>query len=204
MNHGMNSSGNGALELLIKQLSSLPGLGSRSARRIALHLLNNKEKLLIPLAKNLEHTADIMQNCVSCGNLDEGEICRICRDPKRDRQTVCVVAGVADIWAIERTRSYRGIYHVLGGVLSALDGIGPKDLAIDTLLENIKENNIGEVILALSATVDGQSTAHYIVDQIDNPEIKITRLAHGMPIGGELDYMDGGTISTALKARGGL
>ncbi len=204
MTHGMHSSGNGALELLIKQLSSLPGLGSRSARRIALHLLNNKEKLLLPLAKNLEHTADIMQNCVSCGNLDEGEICRICRDPKRDRQTVCVVAGVADIWAIERTRSYRGIYHVLGGVLSALDGVGPKDLTIDSLLENIKENNIGEIILALSATVDGQSTAHYIVDQIDNPEIKITRLAHGMPIGGELDYMDDGTISTALKARGGL
>ena len=200
----MNSSGNGALELLIKQLSSLPGLGSRSARRIALHLLNNKEKLLLPLAKNLEHTADIMQHCESCGNLDEGEICRICRDPKRDRQTVCVVSSVADIWAIERTRSYRGIYHVLGGVLSALDGVGPKDLTIDSLLENIKDNNIGEVILALSATVDGQSTAHYIVDQISNPAIQITRLAHGMPIGGELDYMDDGTISTALKARGGL
>ena len=200
----MNSSGNGALELLIKQLSSLPGLGSRSARRIALHLLNNKEKLLLPLAKNLEHTADIMQHCESCGNLDEGEICRICRDPKRDRQTVCVVSSVADIWAIERTRSYRGIYHVLGGVLSALDGVGPKDLTIDSLLENIKDNNIGEVILALSATVDGQSTAHYIVDQISNPAIQITRLAHGMPIGGELDYMDDGTISTALKARGVL
>ena len=200
----MNSSGNGALELLIKQLSSLPGLGSRSARRIALHLLNNKEKLLLPLAKNLEHTADIMQHCESCGNLDEGEICRICRDPKRDRQTVCVVSSVADIWAIERTRSYRGIYHVLGGVLSALDGVGPKDLTIDSLLENIKDNNIGEVILALSATVDGQSTAHYIVDHISNPAIQITRLAHGMPIGGELDYMDDGTISTALKARGVL
>ena len=150
MTHGMNSSGNGALELLVKQLSSLPGLGSRSARRIALHLLTNKEKLMLPLAKNLEHTADIMESCESCGNLDEGQICRICRDPKRDRHTVCVVSGVADIWAIERTRTYKGIYHVLGGVLSALDGIGPKDLTIDRLLSNIAENNITEVILALS------------------------------------------------------
>ena len=204
MTHGMNDTQNGALDLLIKQLSSLPGLGSRSARRIALHLLNNKDKLMLPLAKNLEHTADIMQQCHSCGNLDEGEICRICRDPKRDRQMVCVVAGVADIWAIERTRTYKGIYHVLGGVLSALDGVGPQDLSIRTLLQNIADNNVNEVILALSATVDGQSTAHYIIDQINNPAITITRLAHGMPIGGELDYMDDGTISTALKARGGI
>ena len=194
----------GALELLIRQLASLPGLGSRSARRIALHMLTNKEKLMLPLAKNLEHTADIMQICDSCGNLDEGEICKICRDPKRDRETVCVVAGVADLWAVERTRTYRGIYHVLGGVLSALDGVSPKDLAIEPLLANITNNNIKEVILALSATVDGQSTAHYIVDQISNPNIKITRLAHGMPVGGELDYMDDGTISTALRARGNL
>lgn len=194
----------GSLELLIRQLSSLPGLGSRSARRIALHLLNNKEKLMMPLIKNLEHTADIMQLCESCGNIDEGEICKICRDPKRDRNTVCVIASVADLWAVERTRTYKGIYHVLGGVLSALDGISPQDLAISSLLANIKENNITEVILGLSATVDGQSTAHYIVDQIDNPDIKITRLAHGMPVGGELDYMDDGTISTALRARGHL
>lgn len=196
--------GDGPLELLIKQLSTLPGLGSRSARRIALHLLMNKDKIMLPLAKNLYHTADIMQICDSCGNLDEGEICKICRDAKRDRQTVCVIAGVADLWAIERTRTYRGIYHVLGGVLSALDGVSPQDLNIDPLLNNIKDNNITEVILALSATVDGQSTAHYIMNQISNPTIKITRLAHGMPVGGELDYMDDGTISTALKARGNL
>jgi len=194
----------GSLELLVRQLSSLPGLGSRSARRIALHLLTNKEKLMLPLIKSLDHTANSMQICDSCGNIDEGDICKICRDPKRDRQTVCVVAGVADLWAVERTRTYRGIYHVLGGVLSALDGIGPKDLAIESLLANITENNITEVILGLSATVDGQSTAHYIVDQINNPAIKITRLAHGMPVGGELDYMDDGTISTALRARGNL
>ena len=194
----------GPLDILVKQLSSLPGLGSRSAKRIALHLLTNKDSLMLPLAKNLNHTADIIQSCHSCGNLDEGEICRICRDPKRDRQTVCVVATVADLWAVERTRTYRGIYHILGGVLSALDGVGPKDLAIESLLANIKENNVNEVILALSATVDGQSTAHYIMDQVSNPEIKITRLAHGMPVGGELDYMDDGTISTALKARANL
>ncbi len=194
----------GPLELLVKQLSSLPGLGSRSARRIALHLLTNKEKLMMPLAKNLTYTADAMQICDACGNLDEGEICKICRDPKRDRHTLCVVAGVADLWAVERTRSFKGIYHVLGGVLSALDGIGPQDLTIDSLLSNVKENNVNEIILALSATVDGQSTAHYIVDQINNPDIKITRLAHGMPVGGELDYMDDGTISTALKARANL
>lgn len=194
----------GPLEILIRQLAALPGLGSRSAKRMALHLLMNKETLMLPLAKNMNHTADIIQACHACGNLDEGEICRICRDPKRDRRTVCVVASVADLWAIERTGTYKGIYHILGGVLSALDGIGPKDLAIDSLLANVQENNVSEVILALSATVDGQSTAHYIMDQLHKPDIKITRLAHGMPVGGELDYMDDGTISTALKARANL
>lgn len=194
----------GPLDLLIKQLSSLPGLGRRSAKRIALHLLTHKEGQMIPLAKSLSHTANIIQTCESCGNLDEGDICRICRDPKRDRETLCVVASVADLWAVERTRSYRGIYHVLGGVLSALDGVGPKDLSIDNLIANVNDNNCKEVILALSATVDGQSTAHYITDLINKPEIKITRLAHGMPVGGELDYLDDGTISTALKARANL
>jgi recombination protein RecR len=146
----------------------------------------------------------VIQTCESCGNLDEGEICRICRDPKRDRDTLCVVATVADLWAIERTRTFRGVYHVLGGVLSALDGVGPKDLAIDSLVQNVREKNIKEVILALSATVDGQSTAHYITDLLQNPEIKISKLAHGMPVGGELDYLDDGTIATALKARANL
>lgn len=194
----------GPLDLLIKQLSTLPGLGRRSAKRVALHLLMHKDTQMIPLAKSLSHTADIIQTCESCGNLDEGQICRICRDSQRDRATLCVVASVADLWAIERTRTYRGIYHVLGGVLSALDGIGPKDLAIDSLMHTINENNVSEVILALSATVDGQSTAHYITDMIENRDIKVTRLAHGMPVGGELDYLDDGTISTALKARSNL
>lgn len=195
---------NTPLDILVKQLSALPGLGRRSAKRIALHLLTHKDTQMFPLAKSLNYVAEIIQTCDSCGNLDEGEICRICRDSRRDRTTLCVVASVADLWAIERTRAFRGIYHVLGGVLSAMDGIGPKDLTIDTLIENVHENNVQEVILALSATVDGQSTAHYITDLLDNPTIKITRLAHGMPVGGELDYLDDGTISTALKARGNL
>ena len=194
----------GPLDILIKQLSSLPGLGRRSAKRIALHLLTHKDSQMLPLAKNLAHTADIIQTCESCGNLDEGDICRICRDPKRDRKTICVVANVADLWAVERTRSYRGIYHVLGGVLSALDGIGPNDLLITSLVENVRENNVTEIILALSATVDGQSTAHYITDLLNGSDIRITRLAHGMPVGGELNYLDDGTISTALKARANL
>jgi len=194
----------GPLDILIRQLSSLPGLGRRSAKRIALHMLTNKENLMQPLAKNMNHVADIIQTCESCGNLDEGDICRICSDPKRNRDLLCVVATVADLWAIERTGTYNGTYHVLGGVLSALDGIGPSDLALDSLKANIDDQNITEVILALSATVDGQSTAHYITDMIGKPEIKITKLAHGMPMGGELDYLDDGTIATALKARAGM
>lgn len=194
----------GPLDILIRQLSSLPGLGRRSAKRIALHMLTNKENLMQPLAKNMNHVADIIQTCESCGNLDEGNICRICRDPKRNRDLLCVVATVADLWAIERTGTYNGTYHVLGGVLSALDGIGPSDLALNSLKANIDDQNITEVILALSATVDGQSTAHYITDMIGKPDIKITKLAHGMPMGGELDYLDDGTIATALKARAGM
>ena len=191
----------GPLDLLIRQLSSLPGLGSRSAKRIALHLLTNKEKVMGPLAQSLEYVSDTIQECKSCGNLDEGEICRICRDPKRDRNVICVVATVADLWAIERTGSYRGVYHILGGTLSALDGIGPDDLKIQPLIENVQNGEITEMILALSATVDGQSTAHYIADQLNSSNVNVTRLAHGVPVGGELDYLDDNTISPALKAR---
>ncbi len=194
----------GPLEILIKQLASLPGLGNRSAKRIALHMLSNKDSLMLPLAKNINYVSDTIQSCHSCGNFDEGEICRICRDVNRDRTMICVVAGVADLWAIERTNTYKGIYHILGGVLSALDGIGPQDLSIHSLVENVRDSQIKEVILALSATVDGQSTAHYIMDQLGEFDIHITRLAHGVPVGGELDYLDDGTISTALKARGNL
>ena len=194
----------GPLDLLVKQLSSLPGLGRQSAKRIALHLLTNKEELMHPLSKILARVADAIETCDSCGNLDEGTICQICRNPARDRSTICVVAGVADLWAIERTRTYKGIYHVLGGVLSALDGVSPKDLTLNSLLSNIDENNVNEVILALSVTVDGQSTAHYITDLLQDKDIKITRLAHGVPMGGELNYLDDGTISNAIKSRANL
>jgi len=194
----------GPLDLLIKQLSSLPGLGRQSAKRIALHLLTNKDELMTPLSKNLARAAETIQTCESCGNLDEGNICNICRNPARDRSTICVIAGVADLWAIERTRTYKGIYHVLGGVLSALDGVGPNDLSIDSLIANIDDNNVNEVILALSVTVDGQSTAHYITDLLHNKNVKATRLAHGVPMGGELNYLDDGTIANALKSRANL
>lgn len=194
----------GPFDKLVKQLASLPGLGSRSARRIALHLLTKKVALMIPLAKTLEEAADSVMTCGTCGTLDTSDPCRICRDPARNKSLLCIVAGVADLWAIERTGAFRGQYHVLGGVLSALDGVGPDDLTIDHLVERVRGGAVQEVILALSATVDGQSTAHVIMDRLDGAGVKITRLAHGMPVGGELDYLDDGTISTALKSRASL
>ena len=193
----------GPLERLTKTLAGLPGLGSRSARRVILHLLTQKEQKLIPLIAALEAAARDVQTCDVCGNLDTVMPCRICRDEAREQQTVCVVAGVADLWAVERTGTFKGQYHVLGGILSALDGIGPQDLRIQPLIDRIKEENMSEVILALSATVDGQSTAHYLMDMLaDHPSVRVTRLAHGMPVGGELDDLDDGTIATALKSRG--
>jgi recombination protein RecR len=192
---------------LVRQLASHPGLGVRSARRIALHLLTNKEGKLAPLLDDLQQAETAIQNCQSCGNLDSTNPCRICRDPARDKATLCVLANVADLWAVERTASYRGQYHVLGGVLSALDGIGPDDLEIDSLITRLREGNFHEIVLALSATVDGQSTAHYIMDRIDLADfanLKITRLAHGVPVGGALEYLDDSTIATALKSRASL
>jgi len=192
---------NGPLDHLMKMLGSLPGLGNRSARRIALHLLNQKSELMIPLADALKHTAEQIKPCDTCGNLDAYTPCNICVDTKRDSTQICVVAQVSDLWAIERTSAYRGVYHVLGGLLSALDGIGPNQLNIQTLIDRSKTQKPKEIILALSATVDGQSTAHYITDQLDSKEIEITHLAHGVPVGGELDYLDDGTITTALRSR---
>ncbi len=193
----------GPLERLTKTLAGLPGLGSRSARRVILHLLTQKEQKLLPLIAALEAAAREVQTCGTCGNLDTVSPCRICRDEKREKQTICVIAGVADLWAVERTGTFKGQYHVLGGILSALDGIGPQDLRISQLIERVRAHQITEVILALSATVDGQSTAHYLMDHLaDFPQVKVTRLAHGMPVGGELDYLDDGTIATALKSRG--
>ncbi len=191
----------GPLDHLIKMLSSLPGLGNRSARRIALHLLNKRSALMMPLAELLKITAEQVKQCATCGNLDIHNPCTLCKDPKRQPETVCVIAQVSDLWAIERTSAFKGQYHVLGGVLSALDGIGPDDLRIASLKERIEASKINEVILALSATVDGQSTAHYIMDELAGMDVTITHLAHGVPVGGELDYLDDGTIITALRAR---
>ncbi|MCF8495261.1 MAG: recombination mediator RecR [Alphaproteobacteria bacterium] len=191
----------GPLEHLIKMLASLPGLGNRSARRIALHLLSRRDSAMRPLATMLERAAREIKNCTVCGNLDMHDPCRICRDERRDTKILCVVADVSDVWAIERTGAFRGRYHVLGGLLSALDGIGPEDLRIRGLEERVQAENPAEVILALSATVDGQSTAHFIADRMAGYGTNITRLAHGVPVGGELDYLDEGTITTALKSR---
>lgn len=193
----------GPLENLIRMLSGLPGLGNRSARRIALHLLSKRGSLMMPLAHALSDAAENVKSCGICGNLDMADPCHICRDERRNKAQICVVAQVSDVWAIDRTGSYKGQYHVLGGLLSALDGIGPEDLRINQLIDRVRgqSDSVDEVILALSATVDGQSTAHYISDHIKPLGVKVSHLAHGMPVGGDLDYLDDGTITTALRAR---
>jgi recombination protein RecR len=182
-------------------MSKLPGLGLRSARRIVLHLLNNKEKEMITLSDEMKQVAELVQFCIHCGNMDTNRECYICTDDKRDETIICVVENIGDLWAIERSGVYNGKYHVLGGTLSALDNVGPKDLKIDKLVERAKNEIINEIILANSATVDGQTTAHYLVDRLTGCEVIISRLAHGLPIGGELDFLDDGTITQALKAR---
>lgn len=197
----INPQQNGPLDTLIRQLTSLPGLGSRSARRIALHLLSKRDGAMRPLARILEQAADEIKDCSKCGNLDMSDPCRICSNEQRDTGKICVVAGVSDLWAIERTGAYKGRYHVLGGLLSALDGVGPDQLRITGLIQRAREEPLEEIILALSATVDGQSTAHYIGDRLSGLNLKLTHLAHGVPVGGELDYLDDGTITTALKSR---
>ena len=191
----------GPLNHLIKMLGGLPGLGNRSARRIALHLLNQRSSLMSPLAESLNRAAEEIKACSICGNLDVHDPCYICVDTKRDTSKICVVAQVSDLWAIERTSAYKGVYHVLGGLLSALDGIGPDQLNIAKLIERNQTEKPKEIILALSATVDGQSTAHYITDQLADSDVEISHLAHGVPVGGELDYLDDGTITTALRSR---
>lgn len=192
------------LEDMIKRLTRLPGLGPRSARRLALTLLEKKEQILLPLAQSLTRAAEAITACDTCGNLDSSNPCRICQDQTRDRNSICVVQQISDLWALERTRGFRGQYHILGGVLSALDGVRPEDLRIDQLVQRIEDNNVQEVILALSATVDGQTTAHYIADALSKSGACITKLAHGVPIGGELDYLDEGTLVTALQSRSGV
>jgi len=194
---------NDPIQQLIKTLNHLPGIGARSARRIALHLITSKNKATInQLTNALDNVEKNITICNVCGNVDTINPCKICQNEKRDSNVICIISDVMDLWAIERSSNYKGKYHILGGILSAIDGIGPEDISINSLVRRVKHDNISEVIMALSATVDGQSTAHYINDKLaELPDVKITRLAHGMPIGGELDYMDDGTIITAFKAR---
>jgi recombination protein RecR len=189
------------IERLIQLLARLPGLGPRSARRAALHLMKRRESLMLPLADGLRQAAERLRNCSLCGNLDTNDPCALCTDPERDDAQICVVEEVADLWAIERSRAFTGRYHVLGGTLSALDGRGPEDLRLDALAARARAPEVREVILALSATVDGQTTAHYVTERLGGGDLTITRLAHGVPVGGELDYLDDGTLSTALKSR---
>jgi recombination protein RecR len=189
------------IERLIGLLSKLPGLGPRSARRAALALLKKRDTLLEPLADALREAADAILSCEVCGNLDTESPCAICSDTRRDSHILCVVEDVADLWALERAGVFRGRYHVLGGALSALDGVTPERLNVAQLLERVK-HNVDEVILAMNATVEGQTTAHYLMDMLEGR--KVTRLAHGVPVGGELDYLDEGTLSAAFKARRAL
>src|ERR1700749_4723069 len=189
------------IERLIQLLAKLPGLGPRSARRAALVLLKKRDQLLEPLASAMQDAAQATRNCEICANLDPVSPCAICPDPRRDPHILCVVEDVADLWALERAGVFRGRYHVLGGALSALDGVTPERLNVSGLLERVKQD-VEEVILAMNATVEGQTTAHYLMDLLG--EMKVTRLAHGVPVGGELDYLDEGTLSAAFKARRAL
>lgn len=189
------------IDRLTHLIAKLPGLGPRSARRVVLFLLKRREALLAPLIEALMETSEKVQNCPVCGNWDTRVPCALCADPGRDETLLCVVEDVADLWALERSCAFKGKYHVLGGTLSALDGVRPADLRIDALVERVKTSNVTEVILALSATVEGQTTAHYVAEQLAGTDAKISHLAHGLPVGGELDYLDDGTITAALQAR---
>ena len=189
------------IDTLIATMARLPGLGPRSARRVVLHLIRRRAGQMAQLAALMAHVAEHARECLVCGNITQADICPICADPARATGEICVVSEVADLWALERGRAFRGRYHVLGGSLSALDEIGPEDLRIPDLTRRIAEENISEVILALSATVEGQTTAHYIADALAASGVAVTGLAQGVPIGGELDYLDDGTITAALRAR---
>lgn len=188
------------IDTLIDMMAKLPGLGPRSARRAVLHLIARRELKLLPLADMMQTVAATARECAVCGNIGTAEVCEICRDERRANGLLCVVEDVADLWAMERGGAFKGRYHVLGGTLSALDRIGPDELRIPAMIERIEREGIAEVILALGATIDGQTTAHYIADQVEG-RARLTSLAQGVPIGGELDYLDDGTISAALSAR---
>ncbi|USI74577.1 recombination mediator RecR [Sphingomonas morindae] len=189
------------IEALTQALARLPGLGPRSARRAVLHLLKRRESALTPLLRALETVNARLRECSQCGNVDTADPCAICTDPRRDTRALCVVEEVADLWALERTRLFPGRFHVLGGRLSALDGVRPEDLTIDRLVARVQGGGIDEIVLATNATLEGQTTAHYIAERLDGLPLRLTRLAHGLPVGGELDYLDEGTLAQALRAR---
>jgi len=189
------------IERLIQLLARLPGLGPRSARRASLHLIKKREALMAPLTAALQIAMEKIQVCKTCGNIDTANPCTICTDVRRDPSIIVVVEDVADLWALERANAINGHYHVLGGTLSPLDGVGPDDLAIDALVSRAHASEVKEVVLALNATVDGQTTAHYITDLLQDADVKVTRMAHGVPVGGELDYLDEGTLSAAMRQR---
>ena len=189
------------IERLIQLLARLPGLGPRSARRAVLHLIKNREKLLEPLTRALEDASEKVSVCASCGNVDTVNPCSVCSDPRRDRTMLCVVEEVGDVWALERANAWNGLYHVLGGTLSALGGVTPDDLSIGQLVERASGGGVKEVVLATNATVEGQTTAHYITERLKERGVSTSRLAHGVPVGGELDYLDEGTLTQAMRAR---
>jgi recombination protein RecR len=192
------------IERLIQLLARVPGLGPRSARRAALQLIKKREQLLAPLAEAMRIADERILTCSTCGNVDTSDPCTLCRDPKRDPSLLVVVEDVADLWALERAQATAGAYHVLGGVLSPLDGVGPKDLSLDRLVARVAEGRVKEVVLALNATVDGQTTAHYVTELLAPYGVKVSRLAHGVPVGGELDYLDEGTLAAAMRQRTAL
>ncbi|NNE24689.1 MAG: recombination protein RecR [Rhizobiales bacterium] len=195
-----NSSGS-EIERLIQLLARLPGLGPRSARRAALHLIKNREKLLAPLATALAAAHENVTICSACGNVDTTDPCTLCKDPRRDPSIICVVEEVGDLWALERSAALNGLYHVIGGTLSAIEGIRPEDLNISKLIERAASGEVKEIVLAVNATVDGHTTAHYITERLKDCNVSVSRLAHGVPVGGELDYLDEGTLIAAMKSR---
>lgn len=197
----MSSTAGPEIERLIALLAKLPGLGPRSARRAALALVKKRDGLMKPLASAMADAADKITPCSTCANVDSTDPCHICTAPGRDVSTICVVQEVGDLWALERAGAFRGRYHVLGGSLSALDGIRPEDLNITGLIERAARDDVTEIILAMNATVDGQTTAHYITDRLEGLGVGVSRLAHGVPVGGELDYLDDGTLAAAMKSR---
>ncbi|MGL5446129.1 MAG: recombination mediator RecR [Rhabdaerophilum sp.] len=192
------------IERLIQLLARVPGLGPRSARRAVLHLMKKREDLLRPLGEAMRIAAERIVTCSECGNLDTQDPCSVCRDPRRDQSIIIVVESIGDLWALERAGALRAAYHVLGGVLSPIDGMGPEDLALGKLVDRASQPSVREVILAMNATVEGQTTAHYITDMLSAAGVKVTRLAHGVPVGGELDYLDEGTLSAAMLSRTSL